>query len=140
MSQQNVEIVRRAMELLSEAYESGEVTDEILARCAPDLELDASRRVFNPATYHGHAGLRSAVSEIADAWEDFREEKEQLIDVGDRVLALQTIAGRGRASGVEVRAAGALIWTIRDGRVVRVEVFTIRPKPVKPWGSRSRRP
>ena len=123
MPRENVEIVRRATELLSEAYKSGEVTEEILAQCAPDLELDASRRVFNPATYHGHAGLRRAVSEISDAWEDFREEKEQLIDVGDKVLALQTIAGRGRASGVEVRARGALIWTIRDGRVVRVEVF-----------------
>ena len=53
----------------------------------------------------------------------FREEKEQLIDAGDKVLALQTIVGRGRVSGVEVRAPGALIWTIQDGRVVRVEVF-----------------
>jgi ketosteroid isomerase-like protein len=134
MSQANVEVVRQAMELLSAAYKTGEVTDEMLARCSPDLELDASRRVFNPATYNGRAGLRSAVSEIADAWEDFREEKEQLIDVGDKVLALQTIAGRGRASGVEVRARGALIWTLRNGRVVHVEVFYDQAEALKAVG------
>ena len=75
-----------------------------------------------------------AISEISDAWEDFREEKEQLINVGDKVLALQTIAGRGRASGVEVRAPGALIWTIRDGRVARVEVFYDQTEALKAVG------
>jgi uncharacterized protein len=123
MSQENMEIVRRATESLSESYKSGEATDEMLALCAPDIRVDASRRVFNPATYDGHAGLRSAIREIWEAWEDFCEEDEQLIDVGDRVIALHTIAGRGRTSGAEVRAQGALIWTVRDGRVARVEAF-----------------
>ena len=134
MSQENVEIVRRAREILSEAYKSGEATDELLALCAPDFQMDASRRVFNPATYDGHAGLRSAISEVADAWEDFREENERLIDVGDKVLALQTIAGRGRASGVEVQSPGALIWTLRDGQVVHVEVFYDQTEALKAVG------
>jgi hypothetical protein len=67
VSEENVELVRRAAELLSEAYKSGEVTDEILALCAPDFQVDASRRVFNPASYDGHAHLRTAISEISDA-------------------------------------------------------------------------
>jgi ketosteroid isomerase-like protein len=134
VSQENVEIVRRASEILSEAYKSGEVPDEMLVLCAPDFQLDASRRVFNPATYDGHAGLRSAISEISDAWEDFCEGNEQLIDVGDKVLALQTIAGRGRASGIEVRAAAALIWTLRNGQIVHVEVFSDRSEALKAVG------
>jgi ketosteroid isomerase-like protein len=134
MSQQNVEIVRRATEILSAAYKSGETTDEMLALCAPDISLDASRRVFNPATYDGHAGLQSAIREIWEAWEDFCEENQRLIDVGDKVLALQTIAGRGRASGVEVRAPGALIWTLRDGFVTRVETFFDQGEALKAVG------
>lgn len=116
MSHENVEIVRRATAILRASYKSGEPTDEMLALCAPDIRMDASRRVFNPATYDGHAGLRRSIAEIWEAWEDFCEEGEELIDVGDKVLALHTIAGRGRASGAEVRAPGALIWTLRDGR------------------------
>ena len=134
MSQENVEIVRRAAELLSEAYKSGEPSDEMLARCAPDIQVDSSRRVFNPAIYDGHAGLRSAISDICEAWEDFREEDERLIDVGDKVLVLQTIVGRGRASGVEVRAPGALIWTLRDGLVTRVETFADQTEALKAVG------
>jgi ketosteroid isomerase-like protein len=134
MSQENVEVVRRATEILSEAYKSGEATDELLALCAPDFQIDASRRVFNPATYDGHAGLRRSISEISDAWEDFCEENVRLIDVGDKVLALQTIAGRGRASGVEVRAPGALIWALRDGQVVHVEVFYGQTEALKAVG------
>jgi ketosteroid isomerase-like protein len=134
MSQHNVEIVRRATELLSEAYKSGEPTDEMLALCAPDIRVDASRRVFNPATYDGHAGLRRSITEIWEAWEGFREEDSQLIDLGDKVLALQTIAGRGRASGAEVRAPGALIWTLRDGRVAHVEAFLDQSEALKAVG------
>jgi ketosteroid isomerase-like protein len=134
MSQVNVEVVRRATEILSVAYTSGEATDELLALCTPDFHLDASRRVFNPATYDGHAGLRSAIREVWEAWEDFREENERLIGVGDKVLSLQTIAGRGRASGAEVRAPGALIWTLRDGLVTRVETFPDRTEALKALG------
>jgi ketosteroid isomerase-like protein len=134
MSQENVEVVRRATEILSEAYKSGEATDELLALCAPDFQIDASRRVFNPATYDGHAGLRRSISEISDAWEDFCEENVRLIDVGDKVLALQTIAGRGRASRVEVRAPGALIWTLRDGQVVHAAVFYDQTEALKAVG------
>src|SRR5258708_12731378 len=101
----------------------------MLAFCAPDFQMDASRRVFNPATYDGHAGFRSAISEIWEAGEDFREENERLIDVGDKVLALQTIAGRGRASGVEVPAPGPLISTVSDRLLTPAHSF---PHPTDP--------
>jgi ketosteroid isomerase-like protein len=138
VSQENVEIVRRVTAMLSEAFKTGEVpdevTDEIAAFVAPDVRMDFSRRVFNPATYDGHAGLRSLMTEIWGAWEDFSETNERLIDIGDKVLAFQTIAGRGRASGVQVRAQSAVIWTFRDGQVVHVEVFSDRTEALKAAG------
>jgi hypothetical protein len=44
---QNVEIVRRALDLLRDSYESGEATDGLLDLCTPDVRVDATRRVFN---------------------------------------------------------------------------------------------
>jgi ketosteroid isomerase-like protein len=134
MAQENVEIVRRATEVLRDSYKRGEPTDEMLTLCAPDIRVDASRRVFNPATYDGHAGLRSSIREIWEVWEDFCEEQQELIEVGDKVLALHTITGRGRASGAEVRTPGALIWTLRDGRVVHVDVFLDQNEALKAVG------
>jgi hypothetical protein len=57
-----VKLVRRATELLSEAYKSGEVTDEMLALCARDFKADASRRVFNPATYDEPGRVSESIS------------------------------------------------------------------------------
>ena len=66
------------------------------------------------------------VREIYEAWEDFAETNAEIIDAGERIVALQTISGRGRASGIDVESDGALIWTIRDGLIARVEVFADR--------------
>ena len=119
-----MEIVRRGLELLRESYESGQAAAGLLELCAPDVQVDASRRVFNPDVYEGEAGVRRSIREICDAWEDFQESNERLIDMGDRVVVLQTIGGRGRTSKAHVQRQGALIWTVRDGLVQLIEVFT----------------
>jgi ketosteroid isomerase-like protein len=134
VSEENVEIVRRVIATLREAYKSGDATAELLELCAPDIRVDASRRVFNPDTYEGHAGLRRLIREISEAWEDFSEANERLIDAGDRVVALQTISGRGPASKLEVRREAAVIWTLRDGRIVRVETFLDRREALRTAG------
>ena len=118
-----MEIVRRGLDLLCEAHERGTATDALLEQCAPDIRVDALRRVFNPTVYEGHAGVRRSIEETCDAWEDFHETTERLIDTGDRVVVLQTFGGRGRASRAQVQQRGALIWTVRDGLVRHIEIF-----------------
>jgi ketosteroid isomerase-like protein len=116
---------------MRESYAAGEAVEELLALCAPDIRIDASRRVFNPDVYEGRDGLRRLVREVCDAWEGFSEREEQVIDAGERVVTLQTIGGRGRSSGVDVRAEGALLWTLRDGQVILVEVFADRAEALR---------
>jgi ketosteroid isomerase-like protein len=123
VSVQSVEIVRRGLDLLRASYESGEATDELLALCAPDIRVDAARRVFNPDVYEGRSGVRRAIREICDAWEDFRTSTERLIEAEDRVVVIQIVSARGRASQAQVQQRGALIWTIRDGLAQLIEVF-----------------
>jgi hypothetical protein len=84
MSQENVEIVREAMEALSESYTRGEATDGLLALCAPDIRVDSSRRVFNPAVYDGHDGVRRSIQEISEDWEDFSQATDRRRREGPR--------------------------------------------------------
>lgn len=123
MSRENVEVVRQALELLRESYDSGNATDGLLELCTDDVRVDARRRVFNPAVYDGAEGMRRTIQEICDAWEDFGERDGQLIDAGDRVVVIHTIGGRGRISGVRVELRGALIFTVRDRLIASIEVF-----------------
>jgi ketosteroid isomerase-like protein len=121
MSQDNVEVVREVMDLLDRAGVGGEPPPRLIALFASDVRIDMSRRVFNPDVYEGHEGLRRLGHEIADVWEEFRITPERFIDAGDRVVVIETRHGRGGASGVEVEHRSAVIWTLGDGQVIRME-------------------
>jgi ketosteroid isomerase-like protein len=123
VSQETVEIVRRALDRLRESYESGAATDGLLDLCASDIRVDATRRVFNPAVYEGKAGLQHAIREICDAREGFNETNERIIDAQKSVVVVQTIRGRGRLSNADVEQKGALICTVADGLLQLIEVF-----------------
>jgi ketosteroid isomerase-like protein len=118
MSQENVELVREVMGLLTHP-ERNEAA--LLERFAPDVRIDMSRRVFNPDVYEGHAGLRRLGAEIREVWDDFRIEAERFIAAGDRVVVIETRRGRGKESGVEVEQRAGVIWTLRRGQVIRME-------------------
>lgn len=129
-----MEIVSRASGLVGASCRSGVPSEELLALCTPDIRVDASRRVFNPDVYEGLDGMRRMIREISEAWEDFAETNVEILDAGERIVELQTISGRGRASGIAVESDGALIWTVREGRVAQVEVFADRAEALAEAG------
>ena len=116
MSQENVEIVRRAYEAMNnrEFPRTSEFLD-------PDVEIDLSRNILNPDVYRGYAGFERLVGVIEDVWDDFRFELQELIEAGDRVVAHVTVSGKGRGSGVEAEMHVFNIWTLRQGKVIRLE-------------------
>ena len=67
-------------------------------------------------------------------WEGWRCEAERFLAVGEFVLVLTRYTGRGKESGASVDTEGAHLWTLRDGRVIRLEVFSSRDKALKAAG------
>jgi ketosteroid isomerase-like protein len=120
MSQENVEIVRRV-------YDAAAQRDSavVLALYDPRVEVDMSRApcrdLVGKRFYYGHDGLRAFYREWNDAWEVVESDVEELIDAGERVISVETTRGRGRASGVAVEVHQCGIWTIRAGKIFRVE-------------------
>ena len=68
--------------------------------------------------------LRQWLSE----WADWRCEAEKFIAEGDSVVVLTRYRGRGKVSGAGVDTTGAHVWTLRDGMVVRLEIYSNREK------------
>ena len=118
MSQENVEIVRRYYE----ATNKGE-HDSVAELMAPDIELDASRRRIEPGVWRGREEVLEAARKVRDAWQSLSVEPEELIPVGDRVVALVLNTARGKASGAAVESRTGQVWTVRDGKLVRFEYF-----------------
>ena len=57
-----------------------------------------------------------------------------VIDCGDDVVAFVRYRGRGTESGVEVEASMANVWTIRDGKAIRLRQFLDRGKALEAVG------
>ena len=75
-------------------------------------------------SHRGLEAMRSAWREFLDAWEGFSGEPEEIIDVGDQVLALHRFGGRGHESGVSIEGMrGAALFRFDDGKVVRLVLF-----------------
>jgi ketosteroid isomerase-like protein len=118
MPSQNVETVRCAHEALN----TGEV-EALVALCDANFRLDMSDRVFNPAVYEGHEGIRRFYSEVRQVWESYIWQPEELTEAGPIVVALLRSTARGRGSGVAVESETAMVWSIRAGRLVALRSF-----------------
>lgn len=116
-----VEIVRRAHEALN----GGDI-DAVVALCDPGFRLDMSDRVFNPAVYEGHDGLRRFYAEVRDVWDRYTWEPEELIERGDLVVALLRSSAIGRGSGIELEWRTAIVWRVRQGRAMSLRFFRDR--------------
>jgi ketosteroid isomerase-like protein len=64
-------------------------------------------------------------------WDDWRAEADELVEVGDYVLVFASYSGRGKDSGVEIKQLGAHVFEVRDGKVVRLEIFATRERALE---------
>lgn len=74
-------------------------------------------------SYVGREGMELWSVEASDTWEWFTVITDELRDLGDRVLGLGRIAGRGRSSGVQLDAPMGMIVDFRDGKISRARNY-----------------
>jgi uncharacterized protein len=120
MSGENVEIVRRAFE----AWNSGD-PEAAIALLDPDIEWRLPPNFPDAQAWHGRDAVVQGLTGVAGAWDEFRVDVQELIDAGDRVLALVRFHGRGAITGLDLGGVSVdgQVWTIRDGKAVDVQMY-----------------
>jgi ketosteroid isomerase-like protein len=135
VSRENVELVRRVYE----AHERGDFAT-VFAAYDPAIEWDVRRMPAVDAplegVHVGHDGVRTFWRGWLAAWETTSFEYEEFIDAGERVIVPQRQRMRGRASGVEVDVRSTQVWTVRRGKLVRMEFFRTRAEALQAVGLR----
>jgi ketosteroid isomerase-like protein len=135
MSRENVELVRQIFDAAGRRDAA-----TVFALYDPEVEWDASRsplpRLVGGSTLRGHKGLQAFFRERDEAFQNILDECEELIDFGEAVISVVTTRGRGRTSGIEAEQRMAAVWTIRDGRAVRVVWFPSRQEALEAVGWR----
>ena len=128
MSQENVEIVRRSYD----AYLSGEM-ESALAVCDPEIEI-YDHDIPDSGEYRGLEGLARWQADWESSWESWRWDPEEFIEAGERVVAVLRVHARGRQSGVDVERVDAAVWTLRDGKCVRLDYYGSREQALEAAG------
>ncbi len=120
MSEQNVEIVREVIGLMNDS--AGEELDpRLLELFADEALLDMSRRRLRPDVYRGHAGLQRLRREVPEVWDGFLLAPERIMDAGESVMVIETQPRPGWAGGSRSEQRAAVMWTVRNGQVIRME-------------------
>ena len=134
MSEENVEIVRRALDFLSR---SDRASIEPLLH--PDVEW---RTVLGPllgvdAVSGRDSALPLGFEEIPDAVEDFHVQVEELRDLGEGgVLLVARYLGKGKGSGIEIDEQISCIYRLRDGMILSVRDYRSRQEALEAAGLR----
>ena len=128
MSHENVEIVREALEQL---LRTGEPAWDVIHEDVVVHDHD----IPDASEYRGHAGVRRWLFEDwAAAWADFNLEPQEYVDVDENVIALFRLKATGRGSGVTVERLDAMVYKMRDGKIVRVDYYNNREQALKAVG------
>jgi ketosteroid isomerase-like protein len=129
MSQENVDLVRRALE----AFPRG--VEEMLSFVDPEGEFHSA--IVGGAEgniYRGHDGFRRWYADSFESFEELRNEWSEFRDLGDRILVFGHVKARGRESGVELDSPMGWVFTVRHGKLVKAEGFLSRGNALEAAG------
>ena len=121
MSGENVEAFKRGVD----AYNRRDV-EALVEELHPRIEWRPLLPVLlggEAAVYRGHEGARRGIQELEEAFTELRAEPVEFRDLGERVVAIGNLHGRGKESGVVTESP--IVWLVdfEDGKVVRIREY-----------------
>jgi ketosteroid isomerase-like protein len=120
MSQENVEVVR----LGNEWFRTHGSFPTHLTVADFVWDMTHFRGWPERSTYEGIEGVQSFLAEWGSTWDDWRIETQALHDAGEKVVAIVKQHGRSKLTGMPLEMTFAMVWTIREGKEARMEMYS----------------
>jgi ketosteroid isomerase-like protein len=129
MSQQNLEVMRRAIDAFNRRD-----FDVVFAHLAPDATVDFSHsRGLDAGVYVGHDAIRRLWTDMTAPFELHTMVADEFIACGEQLVVPITSRMTARG-GIEVGAKTAAVAAFRDGRIVRWTMYQGRAEALKAVG------
>jgi ketosteroid isomerase-like protein len=130
MSQENVEILRSGFRHFGA---TGDFPEHL---AAPDFVWDLSnfRGWPEEQVYEGIESVRVFFRDWSGAWESWSIDADAFYDAGDKVVAIVRVRGRSKGAGVDTEMVSGQVWTFRDGKEVRMEMYADPAEALKAVG------
>jgi ketosteroid isomerase-like protein len=126
MAKDNFDTVRQVYaRVLARGRMEDPATSEILPELFdPEVHLRQMSALAGTAgDFHGYAGVVESGRETIRPFAELEFVPEEMQAVGDQVATVALVRGIGRGSGAPFEGRVGHLFTLRDGRVVRFEVF-----------------
>jgi ketosteroid isomerase-like protein len=129
MSQENVEILRRAMPESAPAN-----PEDLFSILDENVEWDYVGAFPEIQTAHGPAEVREFLREWSEAFDDFSFQAEEMVDAGDSVVVRVHQSGRGKETGAQVKSDAWQVFTLRDGKVAHCRGYDTKAQALAAAG------
>ena len=134
MSQENVEIVRRAWELLASRGVDA-LLDVFPEFFTEYCVFEDFPELPDHARYIGPEGAREIDRHFREMWDELNQAPVEFIDLGGNlVVAVIEMRGRGKGSGAPLAAQAIWVHEMRDGKAVRMRAFTTKAQALEVAG------
>jgi ketosteroid isomerase-like protein len=131
MSRVNVEILGRGYRELNAGNPEG-----FFAIMHAEIEFVMGEAFPGARTRHGLDEMRAFSNELAEVFDDYMLVPESFGQAGNRVVAFVRAQGRHRDSGLSTDSRIAQVWTMREGRAIRLQDFGDRNEALEAVGLR----
>jgi len=72
-------------------------------------------------TYTGASAIvENVFMKLGGEWEGFSAVPDEILDAGNRIVALGHYSGKYNATGKSMKVTFAHVWTLRDGRLLNL--------------------
>ena len=128
MSHENVETIRA----LFDDWLRG---DTGLDRMDPEVSMFEATTLPGAVSAVGIDAVRRYIESFTNYWETIRFEPTEILDAGnERVVVVARLVGRGKGSGIPVERDWAYVWTLRDGKVLRMDGYADKGQALRAVG------
>jgi ketosteroid isomerase-like protein len=131
MSRAEVDFVREGYEALARG-DMETFTTLSREHLGPDFEF---HHVWDGRVLRGFEGTMQWISDTRETWDDYSQEVEEIIELGDEVVVVLRISARGGGSGVPVAQELAVLWRFEGGKATEARSFTSRDEALEAAGA-----
>jgi ketosteroid isomerase-like protein len=129
MSQENVEILRKAMP------ESAPANPEVLFSILDEsVEWDYVGAFPEIQTAHGPAEVREFLRGWSEAFDEFGFQAEEMVEAGDCVAVRVRQWGRGKGTGAKVENYVWQVFTFRNEKVIHCRGYDTKAQALEAVG------
>ena len=131
MPQDKMDVAKRALD----ANNRRDVDGLFAELVTPDFVWESALAGgLDGGSYRGREGVERFAADTSEYWEELQNTVEEFRDLGDRVLVLGRLRGRGKGSGAQVEAPLAMILDFRGDRIRRMRAYLDRAEAFRAAG------